>query len=127
MIAKIYTIALIALMGCSGVDTPTEPEPQADYTADALLRFINRDANASAELIGQTLTLQGAVWQVHLDVSPPFFTLRSGADIQIYLLDESLEIHRKLLTRQTDVIVEGIIESIEPPNTIIFTSAILLN
>lgn len=122
-----YIIILVILFGCSGVDTPSEPEPDADFTADALLRFLNRDPNASVELIGQTLKLQGAVWRVHLDVSPPFFTLRSDADIQIYLLDESLETHRKLLLRQTDVLVEGVIESIEPPNTIIFASAKLLN
>jgi len=123
----IITCTLITLMGCTGIDTPPEPELQADFTADALLRFINRDPNAASELLGQTMTLQGAVWRVHFDISPPFFTLRSNADIRIFLLDESLQTHSALLTRQTDVIVQGIIESIERPNTIIFTSALLLN
>jgi len=128
MNSRIYitACALIALMAC-GIDTPQEPELEANFTAEDLIRFINRDANASSELIGQTFTLKGAVWQVFLDVSPPYFTLRSSADIQVYLLDESIETHRQLLTRQTDVIVRGLIESVEPPNTIIFSSAVLLN
>ena len=111
MNSRIYIIAstLIALMAC-GIDTPQEPEIEADFTAEDLIRFIDRDANASSELIGQT-SLKGAVWRAFLDVSPPYFTLRASADIQVYLLDESIEIHQQLLTRQTDVVVQGVIES----------------
>lgn len=126
-ITTVFSLLLVSLIGCNSIEAPSEPELQADFTPDALLRFIERDPNASSELIGQTLTLSGAVWRVHFDFSPPFFTLRSNADIRIFLLDESFETYSKLTSRDTDVIVEGVIESIEPPNIIIFTSAKLLN
>lgn len=126
MNTQIYIITLIILTGCS-VDTPSEPEIEADFTAEELARFANRDPNGIVNLAGQTLTIKGTIWQIYLDTGTPYFTLRTSADIQIYLLDESLETYQKLLTRQTEVVVQGFIESVELPNTIIFVSAVLLN